>query len=53
MANKVQEQTDVMVEAKGKLELFFDKWGNKIFNKRTRGSYNDARARKSIYPETK
>lgn len=30
MANKVQEQTDVMVEAKGKLELFFDKWGNKI-----------------------
>ena len=30
MANKVQEQTDVMVEAKGKLELFFDKCGNKI-----------------------
>lgn len=30
MANKVENQTDVMVEAKGKLELFFDKWGNKL-----------------------
>ena len=30
MANKVQNETDVMVEAKGKLELFFDKWGNKM-----------------------
>lgn len=31
MANKVQNtEADVMVEAKGKLELFFDKWGNKI-----------------------
>lgn len=31
MANKVQNpEADVMVEAKGKLELFFEKWGNKL-----------------------
>ena len=31
MANKVQEsQTDLMVETKGKLELFFDNYGNKL-----------------------
>lgn len=31
MANNVKNtETDVMVEAKGKLELFFDKYGNKI-----------------------
>ena len=31
MANKVHEsQTDLMVETKGKLELFFDNYGNKI-----------------------
>lgn len=31
MANKVQTpETDIMVETKGKLELFFDKYGNKL-----------------------
>ena len=31
MANKVQgPETDIMVETKGKLELFFDNYGNKI-----------------------
>ena len=31
MANKVQNpETDIMVETKGKLELFFDKNGNKL-----------------------
>ena len=31
MANNVKNaEADVMVEAKGKLELFFDKYGNKI-----------------------
>ena len=31
MAHKTQNtQTDIMVETKGKLELFFDKYGNKI-----------------------
>lgn len=31
MANKVHEsQTDLMVETKGKLELFFDNYGNKV-----------------------
>ena len=32
MANKVQiPENDLMVETKGKLELFFDKYGNKLF----------------------
>ena len=31
MANKVQNpETDIMVETKGKLELFFDNYGNKV-----------------------
>ena len=31
MANKVQmPENDLMVETKGKLELFFDKYGNKL-----------------------
>ena len=31
MANKVQNpETDLMVETKGKLEIFFDNYGNKL-----------------------